>query len=162
MKYIITLLLIGLFIPVLVFACIPDKPTCDVGYWEGEWNGSEWVGKCKTTNGASWIQHLPKVSWARYENGTIDWLFSKFAIGKVVCDRESQEFALDVWGRPFNGTLVAPVLEENYGYDIILDWETYGTYHRYDIPDWMTGRYYCRTISTYMGHEILSQEIVVE
>uniref|UniRef100_A0A6H1ZF11 Uncharacterized protein n=1 Tax=viral metagenome TaxID=1070528 RepID=A0A6H1ZF11_9ZZZZ len=155
-KLLIAIILLA--IPMFAFAGIPDKPTCDVGVYEGEWNGSEWVGKCVVKGGGSWLLRLPRVSWVRYENGVIDWLFSHFATGKIICSSVSHQFALNERGRPYDGTPVEPDLGNNYGYEIVLEQAGEWTYHRFEIPEWMTGKY-CRTVSTIMGFEVLSQEL---
>ena len=111
---------------------------------------------------------LPRIDWIRSNDRIIDWLATHFTIGKVICSTESHPFAINMYGQPFNGTPNSLDLGENYGYEILINGEDgFWTYHRFEMPDWMFGTYYCRTISqtlidTLTGNELVSQEIQIE
>ena len=185
-KTIIALIVLLAF-PFAVFAF--ERPTCAV-YPEGHACEGQcivnklvdgvWVSQCEPVpvvepieeevkgSSAGLFHILPRVAWINFNNGVIDWLATHFTIGKVICSTESHPFAINMYGQPFDGTPNSLDLGENYGYEILLNGDDgFWTYHRFEMPDWMFGTYYCRTISqtlidTLTGNELVSQEIQIE
>lgn len=129
------------------------------------------IVKSVSVNGASWTNWIARINFVNYWNRNISWLSTHFSEGKVICSQESNKFALDMFGHPFNYTSVNsfmsinPMNKTSYGYKNYI--ELYGnegkwTYHSIKIPDWFKGTYFCRAISTINGVEMISNELKID
>jgi hypothetical protein len=146
-------------------------------HWEGDCVEKEPEVEEVKSSGISWLNYVQKISYTQFWNRSISWLSTHFVKGKVICSRESNLFPLDMFGHPFDGSYTEykladmPLNSENtmqgtaYGYkDAILIEGDGGkwTYNTIELPFWMSGKYFCRTISILGNNEFISQEFEIE